>query len=457
MKHKSQKTLTSLIEGTGEARKSSDEGAMCVVAREEIKSPRFTPYLMEEVLSQRNLNLAYKRVMKNKGAPGVDGVSVDELKSQIHDKFSEIKEALLRGDYRPSPVKRVEIPKPNGGIRQLGIPTVMDRLIQQAFAQVLQRGFDPTFSNSSFGFRPGRSAHQAIDQASKFQQEGNYVVVDIDLAKFFDEVNHDRLMSKLARSITDKRVLRVIRAFLRSGVLEGGLVTIRGKGTPQGGPLSPLLSNIVLDELDKELEARGHKFVRYADDCNIYVQSERAAKRVMDSVRRFIENKLKLRINEEKSKVSLACRSEFLGASFTPSFTGARSRVSRTSIKRFKDRIKQLTSGRKRVKFKKFIEDLRVYLNGWKGYFGKLDANRILFKNLDQWIRRRIRAFIWQQWRKVGTRYKKLKKFGINDDLALRTAASRKGSWRISNTPAICFAFPNSYFDRVGLPELFEG
>lgn len=457
MKRETQKTLSLTTGGTGEARRTLVKGDMRGLAEREIKSPRFNSNLMEEVLNQKNLNLAFKRVKRNKGAAGVDGVSVDELKSQIQYNFWKIKEALLTGRYEPSPVKRVEIPKPNGGVRQLGIPTVMDRFIQQALGQVLQKKFDPTFSVNSFGFRPNRSAHQAIARAKDIQNDGYRYVVDIDLAKFFDEVNHDRLMGKLAKVIPDKRVLKLIRSFLRSGVMSEGLVATPDKGTPQGGPLSPLLSNIVLDELDKELEQRGHKFVRYADDCNIYVKSERAGQRVMDSVTRFIENRLKLKVNQEKSKVTRPYKSQFLGMSFTSGEYGeVKSRLSEKSIKRFKDKIRKLTNCRKRVSFEEFIKGIRTYLNGWKGYFGKADAKRGLFKDLDRWIRRRIRCFIWQQWKRIKTRYRKLRQFGVRDKLALTTAATRKGAWRLSNSPGLKIAFPISYFDKMGVPRLYE-
>lgn len=455
MKRETQKTLTSIREDDGEAKRAVVEGTMRGIAKEEIKRPKFNIDLMEEVLNRNNLNAAFKRVKRNKGAAGVDGVRVDELKSQIHENFPLIKEALLTGNYQPSLVRKVEIPKPNGGIRQLGIPTVMDRFLQQALAQVLQKGFDPTFSSSSFGFRPKRSAHDAITKAKSIQNDGYHFVVDIDLAKFFDEVNHNKLMSKLAKVISDKRILKLVRSFLRAGILDNGLVTTPDKGTPQGGPLSPLLSNIVLDELDKELEARGHRFVRYADDCNIYVKTERAGKRVMESVSNFVEKKLKLKVNEDKSSVTEPYKSQFLGFSFTPAWYGkGKSRIAKKSLKRFKDRIRQLTNSRKRVKFGIFIKDLRAYINGWKGYFGKSDCVGV-FRELDTWLRRRVRCYIWQQWRRIRTRHKRLKQFGVGDELAFTTAATRKGAWRLSGSPALNYAFPINYFDKVGLPRLY--
>jgi RNA-directed DNA polymerase len=457
MKHEPQKTLTSFIEDNGEAERALSEGAMCELARKEIKRPKFNIDLMEEVLDRNNLNAAFKRVKRNKGAAGIDGMKVGDLKSYLHESFQEIKEALLTGNYQPSAVRKVEIPKPNGGIRQLGIPTVMDRFIQQALAQVLQRGFDPTFSDSSFGFRPQRSAHGAITKSKCIQNEGYHSVVDIDLAKFFDEVNHDKLMSKLSKVIDDKRVLKLVRKFLQAGILDDGLITTPDKGTPQGGPLSPLLSNIVLDELDKELEARGHKFVRYADDCQIYVKSDRAGIRVMASITMFIEKKLQLRINRDKSSVTIPSDVQFLGFSFSvPSLEGkVKTVIGSKSLKRFKDRIRVLTRSRKRVSFETFIKDLSLYINGWKGYFVKADWVNIL-RYFDSWIRRRVRCFIWQQWRRGQTKVKKLMKYGINRDLARKTAGSGKGDWRLSQSPALCIAFPKSYFDKVGLPKLYK-
>lgn len=455
MNHKFQKTSSLFIEDDGEAKRALNEGK-CAVMTRETKRPKFNLDLMEEVLSQNNLNAAFKRVKRNKGAAGVDGMRVDELKSHIHDNFWKIKEALLTGRYQPSPVRKVEIPKPCGGVRQLGIPTVMDRFIQQALAQVLQKGFDPTFSDNSFGFRPKRSAHQAIQRSKSIQNDGYGFVVDLDLAKFFDEVNHDRLMSKLAQNIRDKRVLKLIRKYLQAGILDNGLVTTPDKGTPQGGPLSPLLSNIVLDELDRELEARGHKFVRYADDCNIYVKSERAGLRVMDSVSRFIEGKLKLKVNQEKSKVTRPCESQFLGFSFTGGWDPeVRSEIGVDSIKRIKSKIRELTKPTRRVSFESLIMGLKAYLDGWKGYFGKCD-HKFILKDIDHWVRRRLRSYIWQQWRRSKTRFRKLQQFGVNANLAKKTACMSKGAWRASRSLALSYAFPNAYFDRIGLPRLHE-
>ena len=415
--------------------------------------PNFKLELMEEVLDQSNLNLAFKRVRKNKGSAGVDGMSVDELSDYLKRNGQTIRNQLLCGSYKPMPVKRVEIPKPDGGVRQLGIPTVLDRFIQQALAQILQNGYDKTFSDSSFGFRPNRSAHQAILKAQEYQNEGYRFVVDIDLEKFFDRVNHDKLMGKLRKDIQDKRVLKLIRAYLNAGVMDDGVVRTSEEGTPQGGPLSPLLSNIVLDDFDSELEKRSHKFVRYADDCNIYVKTPRAGERVMKSVKEFIEKKLKLKVNEKKSKVDRPAKRKFLGFSFFVYKKKSLRRIAPESIKRFKNKIREITRSRRRIKFVDLIKELRMYLIGWRNYFYVTESKSI-FVDMDAWIRHRLRNYIWHQWPKVKTRYKMLRKFGIGHDLALQTASSGKGGWRISSSPALSMAFPISYFDKFKLPRL---
>lgn len=414
--------------------------------------PNFKPELMEEVLSRSNLESALKRVRQNKGSAGIDKMTVDELPDHLKRNWEIIKEQLLQGKYKPSPVKRVDIPKPDGGVRQLGIPTVQDRFIQQALCQILQKEYDPTFSDSNFGFRPNISAHQAVLKAQAYQKEGYQYVVDLDLEKFFDRVNHDKLMGKIRKDIQDVRVLKLIRAYLNAGIMDNGIVTRSEEGTPQGGPLSPLLSNIVLDDFDHELEKRGHKFVRYADDCNIYVKTPRAGERVMKSVKEFIEKKLKLKVNEKKSKVAKPSKRKFLGFSFLGGVI-VRLRIASESIKRFKDKIRIITRPTRRIKFVDLIKELTVFLRGWKGYFNLTEA-RSVFEDLDQWIRHRLRSYIWQQWPKVRTRYKMLIKFGIGHDLALQTASSGKGSWRVNNSPALKIAFPAKYFDRFKLPRL---
>lgn len=447
-----QKFKTALArEIRGEASRPGDEGSQFTTT-EGPESPNFPLELMEEVLRQSNLLLALKRVKSNKGAAGVDDLKVEELDAFLRKNWKGLREQLLSGDYEPRPVRRVEIPKPDCGTRLLGIPTVLDRFIQQALCQVLQREYDKTFSNFSFGFRPNRSAHQAVKLAQEYQRQGNRIVVDIDLEKFFDRVNHDKLMGKLREDIKDKRVLKLIRGYLRAGIMENGLVSTPDEGTPQGGPLSPLLSNIVLDELDKELERRGHKFVRYADDQNIYVKSLRAGERVMKSVKLFIEKKLKLKVNDEKSKVAPPYQRKFLGFSFHWDNL-ARIRIAHQSLKRFKDRIRQMTRPTRRISFLQLVGELKSYLQGWLNYFGIIETPSV-FKALEEWLRHRLRNYIWQQWKKFDTRINKLMKFGIGDVLARKTASSGKGAWRISASNAMLIAFPSNYFEKAGIPRL---
>lgn len=454
MNSKFQKTSETLKnEDRGEASMSSCKGNG-FTTNQRTERPNFTTNLLEEVISQSNLKLALKRVHQNKGSAGVDGMSVNELSDYLKRNWHQIRDKLLQGNYRPMPVKRVDIPKPDGGIRQLGIPTVLDRFIQQALAQILQNSYDKTFSDSSYGFRPKRSAHQAVLKAQWYQNEGYKIVVDIDLEKFFDKVNHDRLMGSLRRDIKDIRVLKLVRCYLKAGVMENGIVTTPDEGTPQGGPLSPLLSNIVLDDLDRELERRGHKFVRYADDCNIYVKTQRSGERVMTSLKSFIALRLKLKVNEDKSKVTKPSKTKFLGFSFTDEEI-VRSRISPKSIVRFKDRVRVITKPTRRIKFVDLINELKIYFVGWKGYFNHAEIKSEL-DHLDKWVRHRIRNFIWLQWRKCQTRFKMLVKFGVNPDLALRSAASGKGSWRMSQSPAMSIAFPVKYFDKAKLPKLFD-
>ncbi len=438
--------------GRGEAPMVVSEGIEPSAASPGPESPASTSSLMEEVLERENLKAAYKRVKRNKGGPGVDGVTVERLAEQINVHWPRIGEELLKGTYKPAPVKRVEIPKPNGGVRKLGVPTAMDRLIQQALLQVLQERWDRTFSDNSFGFRPGRSAHQAVAKAQSYIAKGCGFVVDIDLEKFFDRVNHDMLMGRIAKRISDKRVLKLIRAFLNAGVMENGLVGPTTEGTPQGGPLSPLLSNIVLDDLDRELEKRGLPFVRYADDCNIYVRSERAGRRVMESVSRFIERKLKLKVNASKSAVDRPVRRKFLGFSFT-SGVNAKRRISPQALDRFKERVRDLTRRTRTVSLKKMIEDLNRFLRGWLGYFGFCETPSVLGK-LDKWIRRRLRCVAWKQWKRGKVRFRELRKRGVGKDLAAQTAGSPHGPWRISMSPALSIAFKNCCFRSLDLIDL---
>ncbi len=435
--------------GRGEAKTTGHAGHKPSVAPHEKMTKEDD--ILEKILERKNLRLALKRVKENKGAPGVDGMTVDELVFYLKENWPATREQLLEGTYRPHPVRKVDIPKPGGGTRGLGIPTVLDRFIQQAILQVLTPMFEPMFSDSSFGFRPGRSAHQAIDKARVFIEEGYEYVVDIDIEKFFDRVNHDRLMGKLAKVIKDKALLRLIRRYLQAGIMIGGVVRERYEGTPQGGPLSPLLANIYLTELDRELEKRGHRFVRYADDCNIYLKSERAAKRVFISVKAFLENRLKLKVNGKKSYAGDVMGTAFLGFSFYV-YGPVKIAVSKESLKRAKARIKTLTKRNGGISLKAMLARLNQFLFGWGAYFS-LASHPKLFKELDKWIRRRLRCFIWKQWKKPKARIRELRARGLKGAISF-AALSRKGHWRMSGSPALKRALPNCFFESEGLVSL---
>jgi RNA-directed DNA polymerase len=451
-KNQLQRSLAFPETGGSEAPEGSRRGTESSVAKHKSESPASSEQLMEEICQAENCKQALARVKSNKGSPGIDGMTVEKLPDYLKQHWPEVREHLLSGTYKPQPVKRVEIPKPDGGIRKLGIPTVLDRLIQQMVLQVLQRSWDPTFSEHSYGFRPGRSAHQAVAQAQQYISEGYGWVVDLDLEKFFDRVNHDKLMARMAQRISDKRVLKLIRRFLQAGVMENGLVSPVDEGTPQGGPLSPLLSNIVLDELDRELERRGHRHTRYADDCNIYVRSQRAGERVMAGITRYLTTKLKLKVNQEKSAVARPKDRKFLGFSFT-SDKEPRRRIAPKAILRFKERIRELTCRTRGISMEQRAQELSAYLRGWRGYFGFCQTPSVL-ETLDQWLRRRLRSALWKQWKRGTKRFAELRKRGIGSDLAARTAGSSHGPWRLANSPALSYALPNSYFDSLGVPRL---
>jgi RNA-directed DNA polymerase len=417
------------------------------------ENPADTERLMEEVCGRENCQQALRRVKRNKGAPGVDGMTVRDLPGYLKQHWTTIREQLLKGTYRPQPVKRVEIDKPDGsGVRKLGVPTVLDRFIQQAVLQVLQKRWDPTFSDHSYGFRPGRSAHRAVARAQQYVAEGYRWVIDLDLEKFFDQVCHDKLMARIAARISDRRVLKLIRVFLAAGVMEGGVVSAVGEGVPQGGPLSPLLSNLVLDEWDQELERRGHRFVRYADDSNVYVRSERAGRRVMASLTAFITNRLKLKVNHTKSAVARPWQRKFLGFSFT-SEAQPRRRIAPQAVGRFKERVRELTGRARSVSLTRMAEDLSPYLRGWQGYFGHCQTPWVL-RQLEQWLRRRLRAVQWTHWKHGKRRYAELRKRGVTAEWAAKAASSAHGPWRLAHAKAVKIALPDSFFVSLGLPRL---
>lgn len=453
-RRKNQLLLAFAAEGRDEFPRAAVEGTELPAAKQTTESPTQMGSLMEEVCQRDNLWKALKRVQANKGAPGVDGMTVRQLPKYLKRHWPKIRDQLLAGIYRPQPVKRVEIPKPDGGVRKLGVPTALDRFIQQAVQQVLGGRWDRTFSEHSYGFRPGRSAHQAVAQAQAYIAEGYGYTVDMDLEKFFDRVNHDILMGRVAKRMEDKRMLKLIRAFLNAGVMENGLVSPSDEGTPQGGPLSPLLSNLLLDDLDRELERRGLRFVRYADDCNIYVRSRRAGERVLPSITRFLTGKLRLKVNESKSGVARPAERKFLGFSFTRGKQPKR-RIAPKTLLRFKKRIRELTKRNRGVSLQRMVEQLRRYLIGWRGYFGFCQTPSVL-RNLDSWIRRRLRCFQWKLWKRGKTRFAELRRRGVGKDLAAQTAGSSRGLWHISRSPALSIALPGAYFDSLGLPRLSE-
>jgi len=444
----SQQQLAFPLEPEGEAPRLAGRAEPPVAAPVD-ERPARAERLMERVVAAPNMREALRRVQANRGAPGVDGMRVAQLPGYLRKQWPTIREQLLSGRYQPQPVRRVEIPKPGGGVRVLGIPTVLDRLIQQAMLQVLQPEWDGSFSEHSFGFRPGRSAHQAVARAQRYIGEGYGWVVDLDVEQFFDRVNHDLLMGRVAKRVVDKRVLKLIRAYLNAGMMAGGVVMPREEGTPQGGPLSPLLANLLLDDLDRELERRGHRFVRYADDCNIYVRSERAGQRVMASVTRFLERRLKLRVNAAKSAVAQPWQRKFLGFSFTRGEQPKR-KLARQTVERFKREVRQRVRESRGRSLEQMVRELSQYLLGWRAYFGFSEARREL-SLLDAWIRRRLRCVAWRQWERGPRRYQELRRRGVAEELARSTAGSPRGPWHLSRSQALSYALPNAYFAQLGL------
>jgi len=441
-------------EGSRRNRREDGDGARGVTATRELCCPP-SETIIEAVVERENMVAAYARVMSNKGAAGVDRMPVEALKAHLDEHWPRIKEELLEGRYEPQPVRGVRIPKPGGGVRQLGIPTVVDRLIQQALHQVLTPIFDPGFSESSYGFRPGRGAHQAVLCARKMVASGRRWVVDMDLEKFFDRVNHDMLMARVARKVKDKRALRLIRRYLQAGLMEQGVARQRTEGTPQGGPLSPLLSNILLDDLDKELERRGHAFVRYADDCNIHVQSRAAGERVLASITRFVERRLRLKVNAAKSAVDRPWNRKFLGYSMT-SNREPKLRVALASVKRLKGKLKEeLRRGRGRNLKRLIDETLTPKLRGWANYF-KLAEVKTVFEELDGWLRRKLRCLIWRRWKRYFTRARNLMRRGLDEQRAWRSATNGRGPWWNAGAPHMNAAFPKRYFDALGLVSLLD-
>ena len=441
-----------LCEGMLETKSSKGE---CSIALTETDRKDGAENLLERILDRNNLNQAYLKVKRNGGSAGIDGMTVEEMLPYLKEHREELLEALRNERYKPKAVRRVEIPKPDGGKRMLGVPTVIDRMIQQAIVQVLQPMYEPLFSENSYGFRPKRSAQQAMKQALEYYNEGYTQVVDLDLAKYFDTVNHEILIGMLREQVKDERVIRLIRKYLKSGVMINGLISPTTEGTPQGGNLSPLLSNIYLTVFDRMLENRGHKFVRYADDCNIYVKSRRAAERVMANCTKFLEGKLKLKVNRKKSQVGSPLRLKFLGFSMYKTGKKAGIRPHSKSIKRFKNKIRELTSRKQARSVELILKRLKRYTVGWLGYYSIADMESRI-KSLNEWIRRRIRQIYWKQWKKIKTKHDNLVKLGIDNENAWKWANSRKAYWRVANSHILAKSLTNKYLASVGYDDILE-
>lgn len=449
-----QKTAKAGCPCEGMLETKSNKGA-CSIALTETDREDGAENLLERILDRNNLNQAYLKVKRNGGSAGVDGMTVEEMLPYLKEHREELLEALRNERYKPKAVRRVEIPKPDGGKRMLGVPTVIDRMIQQAIVQVLQPMYEPLFSENSYGFRPKRSAQQAMKQALEYYNEGYTQVVDLDLAKYFDTVNHEILIGMLREQVKDERVIRLIRKYLKSGVMINGLISPTTEGTPQGGNLSPLLSNIYLTAFDRMLESRGHKFVRYADDCNIYVKSRRAAERVMANCTKFLEGKLKLKVNRKKSQVGSPLRLKFLGFSMYKTGKKAGIRPHSKSIKRFKDKIRELTSRKQARSVELILKRLKRYTVGWLGYYSIADMESHI-KSLNEWIRRRIRQIYWKQWKKIKTKHDNLVKLGIDNGKAWKWANSRKAYWRIADSHILHKSLTNEYLASVGYDDILE-
>lgn len=452
-RQKNQKELASKANVGSEASESAMRGSESTETTGETESLASIELLLEEVLDKENLKEALNKVLENKGAAGIDGMTVDKLPAYLKENWKRIRNELREGKYAPRAVRRVEIPKAIGGVRQLGIPCAIDRFIQTALQQIFQKYWDGTFSQHSYGFRPGKSQHQAIKQAQEYVSSGLTWVVDLDLEKFFDRVNHDVLMSRIAKRVKDKRVLKLIRSYLNAGMMEDGLAKPTEEGVPQGGPLSPILSNLLLDDLDKELEKRGLRFVRFADDCNTYVASKRAGERVMESITKFLSKRLRLKVNEAKSAVGRPWERKFLGFTFTHQELPRR-RIAPAALKRLKDRVRKITSRKRGNSLQQIIEELTSYLRGWIGYFGYCQTPTVL-QNLEQWIRRKLRCIVWKRWKRSSTRYKRLRAMGLSILHAREGAGNgSRGPWRMSASPPLHSAFSISHFETLGLTRL---
>jgi len=447
-----QKTAKAGYPCEGMVETESNKGARSIASLETTEKDG-AESLLERVLHRDNLNAAYKRVKQNGGAAGADGMTVDEMLPYLKEHKDGLLANIRNGKYKPQPVRRVEIPKPDGGVRLLGVPTVIDRMIQQALVQVLQPIFEHTFSDNSFGFRPKRSAHQAMKKAKEYYEQGYTRVVDLDLAKYFDTVNHDLLIGMVREQVKDEAVILLIRKFLRSGVMTNGLLSPTKEGTPQGGNLSPLLSNIYLTSFDRLLESRGHKFVRYADDCNIYVKSHRASERVMTSCTKYLEEKLKLKVNQEKSQTGSPLKLKFLGFSLYKIGKKTGIRPHQKSVNRFKEKVRQITSRNRGRAIGQVLHELKVFTTGWLGYYSIADM-RDRISALNQWIRRRIRMYLWKQWKRVSARFDNLKRLKIPKDKAWEWANTRKGYWRIAHSWVLTRSLTNEYLTSIGYDDI---